>query len=349
MLPESGGHFPSVSKAYYFSGSIDSGVKENVWHKFLLDFVEYEGCSVYLSYFASDTPYFQHHDGKVSIEDLIKSPEISLVEKLSALQPVWTESVVNPRNVLLSGAKGRYLWFMLEMVMFNKEKPVIKRLKIEFPHFNIISMLPAVYRKNQEPNSFLSRFLSVYQSFFEDMQEDVNHISRYFDSDAISGEFLPWLAGWLGIDGINRWDDEKLRYLVKNIFNMYRKKGTKEGLSEIITLYTGEPPAIMENFEILSYYEHKAYGEAYKKLYGDNLFAFYVFISEKNVSSLSDLENLKKLAELFSPAYTEPILVILSNGSGIGQHMYLGMNSSLVRAGGFVLNDLSMLGNNIRM
>lgn len=334
-----------ASKAYYFSGALDSGMKETVWHKFLIEWEHLENSTVTLRYFASDTPHFLYNDEIVFTDEFIRSDAFNLDEKLAVLESVWVEKVANPRNVLLSKAKGQYLWFLLETVRFGS--PVIKRLKVEFPFFSISEYLPAVYRREQEPDSFLNRYLSVFQDFFEDMQEKIDRLPRHLDSGFADKEFLVWLSGWVGISDKDIWDEKTLRLLCKSMFRIYQKKGTAEGLSEILQILTGEPPFILENREIR--YSSRAYAESCRRLYGDNLCAFTVFIREECARGAEKYENIRKLVAEFSPAYTEPEVVILTGHYGIGQHVYLGLNSILAKPGTAVLDERFMLNNNMKL
>ena len=78
-------------------------------------------------------------------------------------------------------------------------------------------------------------------------------------------EFLQWLSEWVELDDIFRWEEKKLRQLIKQSFSLYKLKGTKEGLSKIIELYIGEKPMIVETYELMNMYGKSEYQEHYRK------------------------------------------------------------------------------------
>jgi phage tail P2-like protein len=136
--------------------------------------------------------------------------------------------------------------------------------------------LPAEF----ERQAFLGRFLLAFEQIltglgdpaYPGIEELVDGITdtqgrvllagmqRYFDpgprkSDDTSAtevlnrqrapvEFLPWLAGWLSLTLREDWDEETRRRFLSGIVPLYRKRGTKAGLREMLRLYLGQNTAI---------------------------------------------------------------------------------------------------------
>ena len=61
-----------------------------------------------------------------------------------------------------------------------------------------------------------------------------------------SAEFLPWLASWVAVSQRDDWDEMFKRWLISKIVPLYRKRGTKAGIKELLELYTGEEVEIYE-------------------------------------------------------------------------------------------------------
>jgi hypothetical protein len=68
-----------------------------------------------------------------------------------------------------------------------------------------------------------------------------------FDPFSVSEEFLPWLASWLALVFEGDWPVHKKRILLKRIAIIYRIRGTARAIREMIRLFTGYEPEIIEN------------------------------------------------------------------------------------------------------
>jgi phage tail-like protein len=115
--------------------------------------------------------------------------------------------------------------------------------------------LPAEF----ERQVFLGRFLLAFERILNvgppggppALEEVIDGIDRYFrprDDDDRSrqapAEFLPWLAGWLSLTLREDWDEATRRRFLSGIVPLYRKRGTKDGLREMLRLYLGQNTAI---------------------------------------------------------------------------------------------------------
>lgn len=58
-----------------------------------------------------------------------------------------------------------------------------------------LQYLPAIYRDNM----FLGRFLCIMESVMKPIEGIIDNIACYFDPYLTPEEFLPWLAGWVGL------------------------------------------------------------------------------------------------------------------------------------------------------
>lgn len=316
-------------KAVYISKALDSTQFETIWNRVKINSVLPEDSMISFSYFANDKAIIEYEKELILLDEYINNNKIGIVDKLSFLDNFWIEEIKNPNDILISKAKGRYLWFKLEIVSRFKNLPKIKELKVEFGQESFMKYLPEFYTSNQENFNFLNRFLGVYQSMILDLQEDIFNISRYMDSDCADEEFLQWLSQWVAIDDTFMWSEKKLRKFIKKSFYLYKMKGTKEGLSRIIELYTGKAPVISETYEIMNCYDKNVYREKYQKLYGEDSYSFTVFIEERYVPTNQKLLELKRIVDLYKPAHTVANVVVLKPFMNLGQHIYIGINSNI--------------------
>lgn len=102
--------------------------------------------------------------------------------------------------------------------------------------------LPGVYNGN----TFLARYLLIFESIFGPIERTVANIPHYFDAGLAPSDVLPWLGSWLGLALDERWPDARRRELIASAAELYRWRGTRRGLSEFIRLYTGITPEITE-------------------------------------------------------------------------------------------------------
>ncbi|MGK7925562.1 MAG: phage tail protein [Spirulina sp.] len=129
--------------------------------------------------------------------------------------------------------------------------------------------LPAILQENVVVGQFLlafekilsgSRLLSEKAEIIKGESQNppgleavLDKISDYFDPQKTHEEFLPWLADWVALSLRDDWDVEVKRAFIQNIVGLYRKRGTKEGLQEILSIYLensgfGKKVEVFDNF-----------------------------------------------------------------------------------------------------
>lgn len=91
------------------------------------------------------------------------------------------------------------------------------------------------------------------------LEEILDQIHLYFNPQETPEEFLPWLAGWVALSLRDDWDVEVKRAFILEIVRLYRLRGTKQGLKEILGLYLqnaklGEKVEIFDNFTNFPHY-----------------------------------------------------------------------------------------------
>ena len=102
--------------------------------------------------------------------------------------------------------------------------------------------LPTIF----QDSDFMGRFLQIFESVWEPLEQRQDHLAMYIDPRTCPAPFLPWLAGWLGVDVGARWPEGRLRTLVEEAVELYRWRGTQYGLTRMIEVCTGVTPVIAE-------------------------------------------------------------------------------------------------------
>jgi len=108
---------------------------------------------------------------------------------------------------------------------------------------NYLHYLPALY----ESDDLMSRFLMFFESFWNPLEGQIDHIWYYLDPLVAPVDLLPWLASWLNLVLDERWPEAKRRRLLHAAVRLYRRRGTRQGLQEYLEIYTERIPRIVEH------------------------------------------------------------------------------------------------------
>lgn len=143
----------------------------------------------------------------------------------------------NPEDALLDDAEGRYLWVKLELIGNETSSPRIESFSAYFPRRSYLRYLPAVYRENERSAAFLERYLSLFESTFVDIEEEIGSVSKFLDPNGIPSEHLLWLGSWLAVEADDTWSAVATRELIVRAPELYKKRGTAEGLLAMLRIY----------------------------------------------------------------------------------------------------------------
>ncbi|UUZ78890.1 phage tail protein [Paenibacillus sp. P26] len=197
------------------------------------------------------------------------------------------------------------------------------------PRMSYLSYLPAVYQEDEKSRSFLERYLSLFATLMEDMDETIAGIARYFDPEAVDGPYLRWLATWLGLSPEEHWTEQQLRLWMREAPYLYRYRGTRAAISRMVEIYTGEPPLIIEHFQIRHLLENAEFRETASRLYSDDPYAFCVLVKPEHAPSDKHQYILQRLIDAQKPAFTDARLIVLEPWMNMDAHTYLGINTTL--------------------
>ncbi len=111
------------------------------------------------------------------------------------------------------------------------------------PAVGIIDLLPAVFQDDHFTRQFVAGFDDVLAPIFS----TIDNRAAYVDPALTPDDFLPWLAGWVGITLAEDWSIERQRSLVANAVHLYHVRGTLDGLRAELHLYTGGDISITES------------------------------------------------------------------------------------------------------
>ncbi|MEA3281832.1 MAG: phage tail protein [Euryarchaeota archaeon] len=305
----------------FISGAFDSNEHGCRWHKLILDALIPDKTQIDVYHYISD--------------------EEELLETKWSKLATFRSSDVNLRDALIRGPAGRYLWLKLELTSTDEYKtPKIDSVETYFPRISYLRYLPAVYQEDAISSDFLERYLSLFETFLGDNDAVIGGVHRYFDSEATPGEFLSWLAIWVAAVFDESWQEDKKRKFLQSAVELYKKRGTKEGLEELIEIYTGDAPMIVENLQlykkdvdgnfVLRCEESDELKAVFEKLFGDPApFNFCVLLKPNQNDIESQLKAVKRIIALEKPVHTSAEVTVLQPWIYLDLHTYLGVNTYL--------------------
>lgn len=103
--------------------------------------------------------------------------------------------------------------------------------------------LPAVYQEDD----LMGRFLMLFDSFWLPIRQQIAALPFYFDARMAPTGLLPWLASWIDLVLDEQWPEDRRRRLLLSAVSLYRKRGTRQGLAEMLEIYAGCRPEIIEH------------------------------------------------------------------------------------------------------
>lgn len=137
----------------------------------------------------------------------------------------------------------------------------MSKVSLEGPG-SYLQYLPGIYQQDAEKGAFIGKYLKIFEKLLsgiddevaidgkpvEGIEQVINRIYEFFDPDSTPAEFLKWLAGWIALTLRDNWDENSKRRLLKKIVPLYKKRGTKSGLSEYLKIFVAGPDISIDEF-----------------------------------------------------------------------------------------------------
>ncbi len=314
-------------KAVFWSRILDSTEEGNIWHRMTCRVPQTDQALVKISFYASDEISFQDGEQTRTIREILHSEEMSLAEKKGFCRPWLQKEEALGADILLHSLTGRYLWFLLEIYPQTGETVEIGNFAVFFQAESWMNYLPEIYRREMGNDSFLDRYLAVYQSIYDDISRRMKEFVYHLDPQAADPEFLQQLASWIGIEETYMWTEEQLRYLLGHAMEFYEARGTRRGIEMFVELYTGELPFVIEWQDWESF--DGEYGRMLRNLYADDPESFTVLVREECIPTYKEHQALLCVIEQIKPVQMELHLIVLEPYIFAGGYSYLGVNSVL--------------------
>jgi phage tail-like protein len=214
----------------------DSGVPGCVWHRLLLDACLPPGATVSVRSRGADTPAL------LAAAEWVDEPAPYLRGDGSELPAAPRATGERPPGagtweLLFQHAAGRHLELELTLTGNGRRTPRLFALRVYRPRFSYVrEYLPDVFAQDPVAASFLERYLANPEGIFTAIEDRVAAAQRLYDVRTVDGEYLPWLASWLGVVLEADWEDERRRLFIDHLPELFRLRGTRAGLLLMIRL-----------------------------------------------------------------------------------------------------------------
>ena len=302
----------------------DSTERDMTWHRLVIHTKDCSAEDMRVTVYASDKNELEYEGSTFTLYDFFEDESRSLDEKIKAFAPFAVRRESGSTDIFLHDVHGRYLWVLIEQYSAGSANAKIVDVRIFLPAASWIDYMPRIYRNSDGDTHFLERYLGIFQTIYEEIDSEIEDMAHRFDPESAESDFLKWLAGWLDIKDTGLWTEEQLRKLIMNAVRLYRMRGTKQALSDIIEIYTGEKPFIIEGFEIKDIAASLQGGKQLLEMYGGNPYMVTVLVKPGY-----DIEALRRIALEMLPITAELNLVELDPYVFLDNYTYLGVNSRL--------------------
>ena len=257
---------PVGQDGFFYSRTLDNGEFESVWHRLALKGSIPPKSSVEVFYFTSDNQNLKAaHDATLASTSSAQEKATAIDNRMTWKGPqIFTGAdFEEPKSgddknsrtkqemapdLLFDPNKGRFLWFKLRLITFDRRtRPSINSVRIYYPRLSYLRYLPPVYREDPVSAAFLERFLSLFETIFDGLDQQIDELFRYFDPRLTPKEFLPWLASWVNLSLDDALPEDRVRRFIQRSPILYNRKGTPEALVEFLEIYTGKPVFLTEH------------------------------------------------------------------------------------------------------
>jgi phage tail-like protein len=165
---------------------------------------------------------------------------------------------------------------------------------------NYLDNLPASFRADPFLGCFLLAFEAVLSGSPDvdqpGLEELIEGLADRLDPATTGADFLPWLAGWVGLSLRADWPEAAQRAFIAEIVPLYQQRGTLAGLTRMLQIYLSPlgDPATVGNVQIDDSFPDPP-----------NFFQVRLVISEPNLERLrTTQETARAIIDREKPAYT---------------------------------------------
>jgi phage tail-like protein len=193
------------------------------------------------------------------------------------------------------------------------------------PH--LVDYLPAIYAEDAFVQKLMAAFEGVLLGKADDssfpargLEQTIDRLDRLFDPQETPEEFVTWLAGWTALSLQADLTLAQQRDFIAQVIPLYQRRGTKENLQKLLTIFTQSRPEVLET----------GGGELQVTESPPHIFEVVINLPRLgDVALARQIEIARALIDLEKPAHTNYILTTRSPTMQIGVHSTIGTDTIL--------------------
>ncbi|HOA88682.1 MAG TPA: phage tail protein [Propioniciclava tarda] len=230
--------------------ALDSGLPGTRWHRIGLSGVVPQGCQVEVATLTTDADLTAAElalggSGWVSAGVLGELGTPRDEASGTAAQPgAW--------DTLVMSAPGRYLWLRLVLRGDGTRTPELTEAAVHLPRNTSLRYLPTIFAAGE--SDFLERFLALTDTVRDSVTLLLDRLPNELDPRSADADdrrdFLGWLGGWVGMDDITALPVTRQRRLIAAAADLYRRRGTPDGVARHAGLWLGRRTNVLEHFKL---------------------------------------------------------------------------------------------------
>ena len=231
-----------LRSGFLVTGPFDGEQPNCVWHRLLLDGCIPPGTEVAVESRAANSPELLDGEPWQTEPALYRrgdGPELPAYRPF----PAAPAAGGGTWELLFQQATGRHLQLRLSLRGNGRMTPRLGALRIYRPRFSYLrEYLPDLYQEDAHSASFLDRYLANVEGVSTAIEGRIVSAQTLFNVVTVDAEFLPWLASWLGGVIDPDWEEARRRLFVRHAVELFRQRGTHDGLIRAVRLATDACP-----------------------------------------------------------------------------------------------------------
>lgn len=149
---------------------------------------------------------------------------------------------------LVQSEPGRFLWLRMALSSDGKATPSVRAIRVFYPRNSPLELLPAHWQREAGSRRFLQQFLALVERVNTGVETTFEAFIRDLHPDAVPSELVEWLGALIDLSFDPSWPLERRRALLAAAMELYRLRGTPEGIRRYVEIYTGRTPVVLESF-----------------------------------------------------------------------------------------------------
>lgn len=233
--------------------------------------------------------------------------------------------LVSNTDFLLYDITGRYLCFCIEII--GEGEGSVYDIRVDRVGDNFLETFPDIYK---ERGGFFHRYISIFSSVYNDLDERIRTLPSILDLDTCPAHLLVTYGEWLGVDlDCDIRDEEVLRTLVKEAYELNRIKGTKACVQRISQIMLGEEVIILEKNIMEHFYDKKSLSE-FRAIFGENVYNVCILVNKMPSETLKS--QYMYVLRQYVPIRAKITIINLEKEGELDYNSYLDMNAKLFQS-----------------